>query len=251
MFHDELPWNLEITCEEEKEYKQVDYTKYTYDNFYGVYYGQLSLKVKPDTIKYLTNDITDNAIVRDTESKLNTVYETSSLGAMDSYDVYLSGASPLIEITNNSSQGLDDSQNSLVSNEYATELTYGDYIRINMSKFKEDMQIVMNGEFIPIPQQGIGENFYGHLVNFQLNQRMYPNFKFDKVYYGRYAWFDTENTCSDWNGFTFSSDVIDFSPISIKEKEQVDIYDGGNLTSETTINYLNGNIQKYILQNSL
>lgn len=83
------------------EYSKFDeYTVNEYGPFYGVYYGQLSLKVQADKIKYLTNDIINNAIVRDTESDLSTVYETSSLGAMDSYDVYLSGATGLVQMIN-------------------------------------------------------------------------------------------------------------------------------------------------------
>lgn len=71
-----------------------------YKPFYGVYYGQAALKTKADTIRYLTNDYIDSATVKDLDSDLKTVYEISSLGKMDSYDVFLSGATPLITITN-------------------------------------------------------------------------------------------------------------------------------------------------------
>lgn len=78
----------------------TDYKIKEYKPFYGVYYGQAALKTKPDTIHYLTNDIIDSAMVEDFDSDLTTVYEISSLGKMDSYDVFLSGATPLITITN-------------------------------------------------------------------------------------------------------------------------------------------------------
>lgn len=77
-----------------------DYKINEYKPFYGVYYGQAALKTKPDTICYLTNDYIDSATVEDFDSDLKTVYEVSSLGGMDSYDVFLSGATPLITITN-------------------------------------------------------------------------------------------------------------------------------------------------------
>lgn len=77
-----------------------NYEVNSYEPFYGVYYGQAALKVKPDTINYLTNEIIDNAIVNDYDSDLKTIYEKSSLGGMDSYDVFLSGATPLITIEN-------------------------------------------------------------------------------------------------------------------------------------------------------
>ncbi len=76
------------------------YEEKTYYPFYGVYYGQAALKTKPDTIYYLYNEAIKNAKVEDMESDLKEVYEESSLGKMDSYDVFLSGTTPLITITN-------------------------------------------------------------------------------------------------------------------------------------------------------
>lgn len=78
-----------------------DYKENSYDEFYGGYYGQLGLKVEPDKLIYLTNDIINNSTINDIDSKTTTVYEEESLGKMDSYDVYLSGATPLVEITSN------------------------------------------------------------------------------------------------------------------------------------------------------
>lgn len=77
-----------------------EYKINSYEPFYGVYYGQAALKVKPDTINYLTNEYIDGAIVKDLDSDLTSVYELSSLGQMDSYDVFLSGATPFITIDN-------------------------------------------------------------------------------------------------------------------------------------------------------
>lgn len=83
---------------------QNNYEKHEYYPFYGVYYGQSAIGGKADTITYLTNDTIDNALVKDYDSNLKTVYEVSSLGKMDSYDVFLSGATPLVEITNTKSK---------------------------------------------------------------------------------------------------------------------------------------------------
>lgn len=79
------------------------YKENYYEPFYGSYYGQLGLNVNPDKLTYLTNEIIDNAKVKDYDSKTETVYEIESLGKMDSYDVFLSGATSIIEITNESS----------------------------------------------------------------------------------------------------------------------------------------------------
>lgn len=83
---------------------QNNYEKHEYYPFYGVYYGQSAIGGKADAITYLTNDTIDNALVKDYDSDLKTVYEVSSLGKMDSYDVFLSGATPLVEITNTKSK---------------------------------------------------------------------------------------------------------------------------------------------------
>lgn len=85
-------------------YKNIDYTNNTYSKFYGIYYGE-SLNGKPDTINYLTNDIISSSKVYYLENnKLTSVYNPSKLTGMDSYDVYLDGASSYIEITNDKSE---------------------------------------------------------------------------------------------------------------------------------------------------
>src|SRR5574344_301180 len=78
------------------------YKENNYYPFYGVYYGNLAQDVKLDTITYLTNEVIDNASVYDYEYEDNNkVYNASKLGKMESYDVFLDGASAYIEITNN------------------------------------------------------------------------------------------------------------------------------------------------------
>jgi len=83
------------------EYKEIDYKINSYDKFYGVYYGESAINRSPETIKYLTNDIIDNAYVKYLENdKLTKVYNIDNLSSLDSYEVYLDGASSFIEITN-------------------------------------------------------------------------------------------------------------------------------------------------------
>ncbi len=82
------------------EYKKINYKNNYYDKFYGIYYGE-SLNSKPDTINYLTNkDILESEVFYLENNKLNSVYNPSKLTGMDSYDVYLDGASSYIEIIN-------------------------------------------------------------------------------------------------------------------------------------------------------
>ena len=77
------------------------YKKNIYNDFNGVYLGQSALKIKPDKLIYLTNDIILNSEVYYYEnSNNNSVYIEENLNNLDSYDIYLDGASSYIEITN-------------------------------------------------------------------------------------------------------------------------------------------------------
>ena len=82
-------------------------------DFYGVYYGQAALPMEPDTIVYLTNEVTESAFVWSLEENfqggkvvlpdeagavLMPVYRTDKLGdamSLDKYDLFLGGASSL------------------------------------------------------------------------------------------------------------------------------------------------------------
>ncbi|SHO43253.1 DHHW family protein [Anaerocolumna xylanovorans] len=69
--------------------------------FYGVYYGQSALPLKSETIKYLTNDIIDSCKVYNYETgKTTGVYELNKLSGKDPYEMFLSGAAPLLTIEN-------------------------------------------------------------------------------------------------------------------------------------------------------
>ena len=69
--------------------------------FYGVYYGQAALPMEPEEIRYLTNDLLDRCTVYNFENgKTTSVYDMEKLGSRDLYDIYLSGAASLLEITN-------------------------------------------------------------------------------------------------------------------------------------------------------
>lgn len=79
----------------------TNYKENKYEGFKGTYYGQLGLNVEKDTLTYLTNDIIDNSVVTELDGKQTKVYEIESLGKMDSYDVFLNGPTPLLEISGN------------------------------------------------------------------------------------------------------------------------------------------------------
>ena len=85
-------------------YQKITYKENIYNNFYGVYYGESAINRKPEKITYLTNDNLNNLKVNYLENKkLNSIYNLDKLTSLDSYEVYLDGASSFIEIINENS----------------------------------------------------------------------------------------------------------------------------------------------------
>ena len=70
-------------------------------NFKGVYAGQLPIKTKEDTIKVLINSIIEKVKVYNYETNKETkIYDLDKINSNDKYDIYLSGATPLLKIEN-------------------------------------------------------------------------------------------------------------------------------------------------------
>lgn len=83
----------------------IDYSIKTFYPFYGVYYGQAALNIEPDVLKYKETPTIKDAIVTNYEYSKDKdnepgVYDVQKLGKMDSYDIFLSGSTPLITIEN-------------------------------------------------------------------------------------------------------------------------------------------------------
>ncbi len=71
------------------------------NDFYGVYYGQSALPLKPDQITYLTNDILEHVRVYDYQNqKEMSIYDMDKAYGKDPYEMYLSGSLSLITIEN-------------------------------------------------------------------------------------------------------------------------------------------------------
>lgn len=88
-----------------KETENVQYIQETLYPFYGSYYGQAALKITPDKLIYLTNDVIDNASVYDhIDKSYSDVYMKDKFGTIDSYDLFLSGAKSILTITNPNSK---------------------------------------------------------------------------------------------------------------------------------------------------
>lgn len=84
-----------------KDRIHTNYTRQDVIEFDGVYAGQLVVKTIKDKICISTNEIIENATVYNYENKKETkIYDKEKLTSNDKYDIYLSGPTPLITITN-------------------------------------------------------------------------------------------------------------------------------------------------------
>ncbi len=79
-----------------------DFTKVKTDQpFYGVYYGQSALPLKSEDLYYLTNPIIEGASVYHEDTQTTTaVYDKEKLYSKDPYEMFLSGAAPILTVHN-------------------------------------------------------------------------------------------------------------------------------------------------------
>ncbi len=85
-----------------------EYTIKKISDFYGVHHSHAALNMKPDILSYYTNDLLENCTVYhyDTE-KTTSIYDLDKLTdekSLDMYDIFLSGAAPLLKVENPSSK---------------------------------------------------------------------------------------------------------------------------------------------------
>ena len=82
-----------------------NYNEQKVATFKGVYAGQLPINTKEDEMKILVNDAIADANVYNYETKeQGGIYNFKKLNGYDKYDIYLSGATPLIEISNSNNK---------------------------------------------------------------------------------------------------------------------------------------------------
>ncbi len=84
-------------------YRNLTYNKNVYENFYGASVGKVGSYVDSEDIMYFSNSFIDNAIVKHLEFGKRDVYDKDKLNDVDSYNLFLSGPSSLIEIVNENS----------------------------------------------------------------------------------------------------------------------------------------------------
>lgn len=82
-----------------------NYNEQKITTFKGVYAGQLPINTKEDEIRILINNTIAYANVYNYETKeQGEIYNFKKLNGYDKYDIYLSGATPLIEISNSNNK---------------------------------------------------------------------------------------------------------------------------------------------------
>jgi hypothetical protein len=83
---------------------KTDFEEQEITKFQGSYSGQLPVKTSEDTIKILTNEIIKNSKSYNFETNEETsIYNLDKIKSSDKYDIYLSGATPLLTIENQNS----------------------------------------------------------------------------------------------------------------------------------------------------
>lgn len=104
------------------DYQKINYQEEIYHNFYGVYYGESAIKRSPEDLIYLTNQNIEKLKVKYLENAdLLTVYNKDNLTSLDSYEIYLDGASSFIEIFNDNSSS--DKELIIFRDSFASSLT--------------------------------------------------------------------------------------------------------------------------------
>lgn len=92
-----------------------------YDSFVGGYSAQIGT-CETEVLKYLVFDSFENVKVYDmSENKELSVYNENALGDLDSYDIFLHGAKPLIKIVNHNSQ--DNQRLIIFRDSFASSIT--------------------------------------------------------------------------------------------------------------------------------
>lgn len=84
-----------------KDRINTPFTQKEITTFKGVYSGQYPIQLKEEQIKVLTNDLIEQSTVFNYETNKQTkVYDLDKINSNDKYDIFLSGAAPLLTIEN-------------------------------------------------------------------------------------------------------------------------------------------------------
>ena len=112
----------------------ADYGQVTLEPFYGVYFGQAALPMDGESLVLLQNELLQNCRVTDpVTGKVTAVYDLEKQKSPDLYEVFLSGAQPLLVIDNPA--GEDGKELVLFRDSYGSSLApllLQDYSRVTL-----------------------------------------------------------------------------------------------------------------------
>ena len=105
-----------------EEPAEGDYTQLQLDvPFYGVYFGQAALPMEPEELYILQSPLLEGCTVTDPiTGSVSSVYNMQKLTSPDLYDVFLSGAQPILTIDN--PQGETDKELVIFRDSYGSSL---------------------------------------------------------------------------------------------------------------------------------
>lgn len=134
-----------------------DFTPQTQERpFYGVYYGQAALPMKPDALVLMESELLEGCTVYDHETGRTTpIYDREKLSGKDPYEVFLSGPKSLLTIHN--PQGKPGKELIVFRDSFASSLIpliLADYETVTLVDVRY-LQSTLLGHFIQFEDQDV------------------------------------------------------------------------------------------------
>lgn len=121
------------------------------------------------------------------------------------------------------------------------------YTRVKMADSYEKMRVFCNDSWEPCPGPSLGIPYQQSTVEFTLDQELFPGYVSGNKYYARFCWVDASGNASDWQGFSFRTDVAIVAPVIPEEDDTLTIADNASVSGAITLDYLNGEVQNLTL----
>ncbi|WP_294502440.1 hypothetical protein [uncultured Victivallis sp.] len=122
-----------------------------------------------------------------------------------------------------------------------------EFTRVTMSVHHAKMRVFSGEKYVSIDETCVGKPYYGQSVTFTLDDEMFPGYVAGKTYFARYSWVDSQGGFSEWRGFKFTADVVDFEPIRIPLLSSTKVKAETSVSGELHLDYLEGGIQNYTM----
>lgn len=126
-----------------------------------------------------------------------------------------------------------------------------EFTRVTMSVHHAKMRVFSGESYVSIDETCVGKPYYGQSVTFTLDDEMFPGYVAGKTYFARYSWVDSQGGFSEWRGFKFTADVVDFEPIRIPLLSSTKVKAETIASGELHLDYLEGEIQNYTMNSNV